>query len=95
MVPWNSTLGGLAYIWQSKWVGTIAIKTEKKKKKQIHLLSAFLVDVASLDQDPIWYRFRIPQCRKQIFQHFWLASFLRSSWLVCFEIKCWQAKHDS
>ena len=26
MVTWNSASGGFAYIWQSKWVGTIALK---------------------------------------------------------------------
>ena len=31
MVPWNSALGGFAYNWQIKWVGIIAIKTEKNK----------------------------------------------------------------
>ena len=46
MVPWNSTSGGFAYIWQSKWVGIIAIKTEGT---QIHFLSDVLVAVASLD----------------------------------------------
>ena len=46
MVPWNSTPGGFAYIWQSKWVVTIAIKTERT---QIHLLSDVLIPVASLD----------------------------------------------
>ena len=29
MVPWNSTSGGFAYIWQSKWVGIIAISTKR------------------------------------------------------------------
>ena len=46
MVPWNSASGGLAYNWQSKWVGIIAIKTEKT---QIHFLSDVLVAVAPLD----------------------------------------------
>ena len=46
MVPKNSTPGGFAYIWQSKWVGIIAIKTEKK---QIHFLSDVVIAVASLD----------------------------------------------
>jgi len=36
MVLRNSTLGGFAYIWQSKWVGIIAIKTERT---QIHIWS--------------------------------------------------------
>ena len=45
-VAWNSTSGGWAYIWQSKWVGIIAVKT---KRTQIHFLSDFLVAVASLD----------------------------------------------
>ena len=31
MVPWNSSLGGFAYNSQTKWVGIIAIKTEKNK----------------------------------------------------------------
>ena len=46
MVPWNSASGGFAYNWQSKWVGIIAIKTEKT---QIHFLSDILVAVAPLD----------------------------------------------
>ena len=46
MVPRNSTSEGFAYIWQSKWVGMIATKTERV---QIHFLSDFLVAVASLD----------------------------------------------
>ena len=46
MVPWNSASEGFAYNWQSKWVGIIAIKTERK---QIHFLSDVLVAVASLD----------------------------------------------
>ena len=43
MVPRNSTPGGFACIWQSKWVGIIAIKTERT---QIHFLSDVLVAVA-------------------------------------------------
>ena len=46
MVPRNSTLGGFAHIWQSKWVGIIAVKTERM---QIHFLSDILFAVASLD----------------------------------------------
>ena len=46
MVFWNSASGGFAYFWQSKWVGIIAIKTERT---QIHFLSDVLVAVASLD----------------------------------------------
>ena len=47
MVPRNSTPGGFAYIWQSKWVGTIAIKIERI---QIHFLSdVVLIGDASLD----------------------------------------------
>ena len=46
MVPWNSNSGGFAYIWQSKWVGIIAIKSEGT---QIDFLSEILVAVASLD----------------------------------------------
>ena len=42
IVPRNLTPGGFAYIWQSKWFGIIAIKTERT---QIH----FLVAVASLN----------------------------------------------
>ena len=44
MVPWNSASGGFAYNWQSKCVGIIAIKTERK---QIQFLSDVLVAVAS------------------------------------------------
>ena len=41
-----SALGEFAYSWQSKWIGIIAIKTERT---QIHFLSDVLVAVASLD----------------------------------------------
>ena len=44
--PTISIPGGFAYIWQSKWVGIIAIKTEGT---QIHFLSDVPADVASLD----------------------------------------------
>ena len=40
------SLGGFAYNWQRKWVGVIAIKTERT---QNHFLSDVLVAVASLD----------------------------------------------
>ena len=46
MVPRNSTQGGFAHIWQSKWIGIIAIKTERT---QIHFLSDVFVAAASLD----------------------------------------------
>ena len=46
MIPWNSTSGRFAYIWQNKWVGIIAIQTERTP---IHFLSDVLVAVASLD----------------------------------------------
>ena len=46
IVPWNSNSEGVAYIWQSKWVGIIAIKAEGT---QIHFLSDVLVAVVSLD----------------------------------------------
>ena len=46
IVPRNSILGRFAYIWQSMWVGTIAIKTERT---QIHFSNGVLVAVASLD----------------------------------------------
>ena len=45
MVPRNSTPGGFAKIWQSKWVGIIAIKTERT---QINFLSDILIAV------PFW-----------------------------------------
>jgi len=45
MVPRNSTPGGFAYIWQSKWVGIIAIQTERM---QIHFFSDVLITVKSL-----------------------------------------------
>ena len=53
MVPWNSASGGFAYIWQSKWVGIIAIKNEET---QIHFLSDVLVAVASMDLKVLWER---------------------------------------
>ena len=46
MVPTNSAPGGFAYIWKSKWVGIILIKTERT---QIHFLSDVLIAVESLD----------------------------------------------
>ena len=46
MVSRNSIPGGFAYIWQSKWLGIIAIKNEST---QINFLSDVLVAVASLD----------------------------------------------
>ena len=46
MVPRKSTLEWFAYIWHSKWVRIIAIKTERT---QIHLLSDVLIAVASFD----------------------------------------------
>ena len=46
MVPRDSTPGGFANVWQSKWVGIITMKTERT---QIHFLSDFLIAVASLD----------------------------------------------
>ena len=46
MVPRNSTPGGFAHIWQSKWVAIIATKTERT---QIHFLSDVLIVVASFD----------------------------------------------
>ena len=45
-VPWNWTSGGFAYICQGKWVGIIAIKTERT---QIQFLSDVLVAVTLLD----------------------------------------------
>ena len=56
--PQGNNFRGFAYICQSKWVGIIAIKTERT---QIHFLSDVLVAVASLDlKVPFtmtrWYR---------------------------------------
>ena len=44
MVPWNSSSGEFAFIWQSKWVGIIAIKTGRT---QIYFREDVLVAVAS------------------------------------------------
>ena len=44
MVNWNSTSGEFAFIWQSKRVGIIAIKTGRT---QIYFRNDVLVDVAS------------------------------------------------
>ena len=46
MVLRNSTPGVFAYIWQSKWVEIVAIKTERT---QIDFWSDVLIAVASLD----------------------------------------------
>ena len=46
ILPWNSASGGFPYIWQSKLVGIIAIKTERT---QIDFLNDVPVAVASLD----------------------------------------------
>ena len=43
----NSTPGGFAYIWQSKWVGIIAMKTERM---QVHFWSDVFAAVASSDR---------------------------------------------
>ena len=43
----NSTPGGLAYIWQSEWVGIVAIKTETT---QIHFWSDVFAAFASSDR---------------------------------------------
>ena len=40
------TVGGFAYIWQSKWVGIV---TMKARRTQIHLLSDVFSAVASSD----------------------------------------------
>ena len=48
MVPRNSTPGGFAYIWESEWVGIIAMKTETT---QIHFVSDVLIAVAPLDRN--------------------------------------------
>ena len=58
MVPRNSTPGGFAYIWQSQWVGIIAIKTERTQTHD-HFLSDVLVAVVccilnSLIQGKTW-----------------------------------------
>ena len=45
-VPRKTTPGRFLYIWQSKWVGIIAINTERT---QIHFLSDVLFAVASLN----------------------------------------------
>ena len=52
MITWNSASGGFAYIWQSKWVGIIAVKT---KRTEIPFLSDILFAVASLD-------LKVPNC---------------------------------
>ena len=44
--PLDSVSGGFAYIWQSRYVGIVAIKTERT---QIHFSSDVLVAIASLD----------------------------------------------
>ena len=48
MVRRKSTLGGFAYIWQSKWVGIIAIKTVSTQIHRLHV-SDVLTTVASSD----------------------------------------------
>ena len=43
----NSTPGGFAYIWQSRWVGIIALKTERT---QVYFWSDVFAAVASSDR---------------------------------------------
>ena len=43
----DSTPGGFAYIWQSRWVGIIALKTERT---QVHFWSDVFAAVASSDR---------------------------------------------
>ena len=45
-VLWNSTPGEFTYIWQRKWVGIIAVTTEKNKAK-IHVLSELFAAFAT------------------------------------------------
>ena len=81
-VTWNSSSGGFAHIWQSKWVGIIAIKTERT---QIHFLSDVLVAVASLDlKGPNSWPVR-PQLRSQnqLRETFRLQFFLVCKWRMC------------
>ena len=40
---WNSTPGQFAYIWQSRWVGIVAIKTERAKVRFKLLKAGFLL----------------------------------------------------
>ena len=49
VVPWDSTSGGFAYIWENKWMGIVAIKTGRTK---ILFLSDNLVALSSLNLTP-------------------------------------------
>ena len=68
MVSRNSIPGGLAYIWQSKWLGIIAIKTEST---QINFLSDVLVAVASLDLKVPIVKMTGPTMVRPVSSDFW------------------------
>ena len=73
MVPWNSASGGFAYIWQSKWVGIIAIKTERT---QLHFLIDVPVVVASLD-------LLVPNDKKKVY----FAAYVRYKTILPLNLK--------
>ena len=73
MVTWNSASGGFAYIWQSKWVGIIAVKTERT---QIHFLMDVLVVVASLD-------LKVPNDKKKVY----FAAYVRYKTILPLNLK--------
>ena len=89
MVPWNSVSGGFAYIWQSKWLGIIAIKTEKT---QIHFFSNVLVAVASLDlkvpniSSPTRTRGIIVKYNREIPRRTWLPPQYAKRWVLKFRL---------
>ena len=73
MVTWNSASGGFAYIWQSKWVGIIAINTERT---QLHFLIDVPVVVASLD-------LLVPNDKKKVY----FAAYVRYKTILPLNLK--------
>ena len=89
IVPWNSASGGFAYNWQSKWVGIIAMKTERT---QIHFLSDVLVAVVSLD---LKVPNDTPNTAAMIMErNFWFCFGLSVPWRFFFVWMSVPSKHD-
>ena len=59
LVPWKSTSGGFAYIWESKWVGIITIRTERtqvhfcKRRSRCRRVVGSLIDECHTYRNPI------------------------------------------
>ena len=85
----NSTPGGLAFIWKSKWAGIIAIKTERT---QIHFLSDVLIAVALLNvKVPIFCGCQVnPLTKKKQ-----LSTELLCGWIIYVSKSLWRMEKSA